>query len=212
MLPKLSDRAAMRCTSNITRFYPAWKQAQLRQSGGDALNDMLDFIDVNKAHLADLKQRIAEGETPCIDTGWPVLGGKVETAPEPQVIEKIIEVEKVVEVAREDTTRLEELENRLKAAQDALAARSETVMPDTGPEPIEASYDEPPAEIADLIDPSLTPKQNLDVLTAKFAAAKNLEEYARNNGDMTGAMQHLRDAERFESGIKWNRAVLVEVV
>ena len=174
------------------------------------MNDMLDFIDVNKAHLADLKQRIAEGETPCIDSNWPQPGGKVETAPEPKVIERIVEVEKIIEV--ENTERLDELENRLKAAQEALAARPETVIPDTGPEPIEASYDEPPAEIADLIDPSLTPKQNLDVLTAKFAAAKNLEEYARNNGDMTGAMQHLRDAERFESGIKWNRAVLVEVV
>lgn len=123
---------------------------------------------------------------------------------EPEIIEKIVEVE--------NTERLEELEAKLKATQEALEARPETVIPDTGPEPIEASYDEPPAEIADLIDPSLTPKQNLDVLTAKFAAAKNLEEYARNNGDMTGAMQHLRDAERFESGIKWNRAVLVEVV
>lgn len=131
-----------------------------------------------------------------------------------EVIEK--EVEKIVyrdrEVVREDTERLEELEAKLKATQEALEARPETVIPDTGPEPIEASYDEPPAEIADLIDPSLTPRQNLDVLTAKFAAAKNLEEYARDTGDKSAAMKHLKDAERFESGIKWNRAVLVEVV
>lgn len=74
------------------------------------------------------------------------------------------------------------------------------------------SYDEPPVDIVDLVDPSLTPRQNLDVLTSKFAAAKNAEEYARSNGDMKAAMEHLKDAERFESGIKWNRAVLVEVV
>jgi hypothetical protein len=73
-------------------------------------------------------------------------------------------------------------------------------------------HEEPPAAIADLIDPSLTPKQNLEALMAKFAAAKNMEEYSRSNGDMTAAMQHLKDAERFESGIKWNRAVLAEVL
>ena len=161
MLPKLSDRAAMRCTSNITRFYPEWKQSELRQSGGDALNDMLDFIDVNKEHLATLKQRIAEGETPCIDTGWPVMGATAEAAPEPEVIERIVEVEKVVEVPVEvvreveNTQRLEELEGRLKAALDALEARPETVMPDFEPKP-----EEPPAGIADLFqsDKPLAPQ------------------------------------------------------
>jgi hypothetical protein len=102
--------------------------------------------------------------------------------------------------------------DRLMSAQEALAARPETVMPDFEPEAKQESYDEPPAEIADLIDPDLTARQNLNALTAKFAAAKNLEEYCRSNDDMEGAMKHLRDAERFESGIKWNRAVLAEVV
>jgi hypothetical protein len=148
MLPKLSERAHMRCTSNITRFYPEWKQAELRQTGGDALNDMLDFIDECTAHLVTLKERIAEGETPCIDTGWPSPDGVVETAPEPEVIEEIVEVP--VEVVREveDTARLEELEGRLKAALDALADRPETVEPDFEPKP-----DEPPASIADLFQP-----------------------------------------------------------
>lgn len=159
MLPKLSERASMRCRANILRYYPSFMQAELRQSGGDALNDMLDFIDVNKEHLASLKQRIAEGETPCIDTGWPVLGGKVEAAPEPEVIEKVVEkiVEVPVEVVREveDTTRLDELESRLKAAQEALAARPETVMPD-----FEPKAEEPPAGIADLFhaDKPLAPQ------------------------------------------------------
>ena len=112
----------------------------------------------------------------------------------------------------ENTERLEKLEAKLKATQEALEARPETVMPEFEPETEQESYDEPPAEIADLIDPELTARQNLDALTAKFAAAKNLEEYCRSNDDMEGAMKHLRDAERFESGIKWNRAVLAEVV
>lgn len=154
-------------------------------------------------------------------TATPMSGETViEPAPEPEVIEKIVEVEKVVEVPVEvevvreveNTTRLNELEGRLKAALDALNERPETVIPDFEPKPAQESYDEPPAEIADLIDPDLTARQNLDALTAKFAAAKNMEEYCRSNGDMESAMKHLRDADRFESGIKWNRAVLAEVM
>ena len=161
MLPKLSERASMRATAHIRRFFPDWKQAELRQTGGDALNDMLDFIDECTEHLGTLKERIAEGETPCIDTGWPSPDGVVETAPEPEVIERIVEVEKVVEVPVEvvreveNTQRLEELEGRLKAALDALEDRPETVMPDFEPKP-----EEPPAGIADLFqsDKPLAPQ------------------------------------------------------
>lgn len=59
---------------------------------------------------------------------------------EPKIIEKIVEVE--------NTERLEELEAKLKATQEALDARPETVMPDFEPKP-----DEPPASIADLFHP-----------------------------------------------------------
>ena len=114
--------------------------------------------------------------------------------------------------ALEAEGKLQEALAEMANVKEALATRPETVMPDFEPEAEQESYDEPPAEIADLIDPDLTARQNLDALTAKYAAAKNLEEYCRSNDDMEGAMKHLRDAERFESGIKWNRAVLAEVV
>ena len=187
MLPKLSDRAAARCTAHIRRHYPDWKQSLIMFHGApDEVSEMEDFIARCKSHLVDLREEIAEGDTPCIDTGWPPLNA--------------------IEQPPEDTSRLEDLERQLTEAQEALQAK------EPEPETPEETYDEPPAELADLIDPSLTPRQNLDVLTAKFAAAKNLEEYARDNGDKASAMKHLKDAERFESGIKWNRAVLVEVV
>jgi hypothetical protein len=76
----------------------------------------------------------------------------------------------------------------------------------------EAKAEEPPAEIADLMDSSLTTRQNLEALIAKFRDAKSLEEMARSNGDMNAAMEHLRDAQRYDSGIKWNRARLAEVI
>ncbi|MEO1187747.1 MAG: hypothetical protein AAFW60_01645 [Pseudomonadota bacterium] len=70
----------------------------------------------------------------------------------------------------------------------------------------------PPTEILDVFDPSLNPRQNQETLLAKYAAAKNAEEHARAGGDMSKAMEHLQQAERFESGIKWNRAVHAEVL
>lgn len=77
---------------------------------------------------------------------------------------------------------------------------------------IEGEAESPPEAIADLFDPELTPRENQDALMTKFAAAKNAEEHARAGGDMASAMQHLKNAERYESGIKWNRAVHAEVL
>ncbi len=144
--------------------------------------------------------------------------GDVETVieqAEPEIveIEKIVEVpvevEKIVEVIKEVPIEIEKVvyvDRPLEQTLDNLEA-VKAKIDDRSP-----VREDPPAEIADLIDPSLTARQNLDALTAKFAAAKNMEEYCRANADMESAMKHLRDADRFESGIKWNRAVLAEVI
>ena len=202
MLPKLSERAAMRATAHIRRYYPDWRQSRILDSGSESDQLRMDeFISSCKDHLAKLRNQIADGETPCIDTKWPEpIDNRVELGTND---EGLIIVEKIVQ----DPALTEALEETKRKLDEALASRGEGE-----PEPIEANYDEPPAEIADLIDPDLTARQNLDVLIQKRTAAKHLEEMARSHGDMDEAMKHLKDVERFETGIKWNRAVLVEVV
>ena len=153
MLPKLSDRAASRCTANILRAYPAWKQAKLRSEGGESLEAMLEFINRNTAYLSELQAQISEGFTPCIDRGWPGMDAPTQPEPEPlikevEVIKEVpVEVEKIVEVEVERVVerpvekavyvkdpetieRLNDTERKLKAAQEALdAARSGETQP-----------------------------------------------------------------------------------
>jgi hypothetical protein len=76
----------------------------------------------------------------------------------------------------------------------------------------EAKAEEPPAEIADLMDPGLTTRQNLDALIAKYAKLMGEREYALKHGDESEAMKLLKRAETIDSGIKWNRARLAEVI
>jgi hypothetical protein len=71
---------------------------------------------------------------------------------------------------------------------------------------------EPPAAIAELFDPSLTARQNQDVLTRKYAALMSERELHLSANDTSKAMELLRKAERIESGINWNRARLAEAV
>ncbi len=151
MLPKLSTRAHQRCEANILRAYPAWKQAELRYEGGIAFDEMVQFIELCKAHLSQLKGQIAEGAAVCIDTGWPQLGEKPEPVVEPEVIIKEVPVEKIVtetvQVENPETVaKLEEMEalfGETKAELDGLKARSEAAVS-------EAPDDQPPASIADL--------------------------------------------------------------
>lgn len=190
MLPKLSERAAARCSAHIRRHYPDWKQAKILNGGFDSesqatLSKMRAFILDCKAHLSSLRERIAEGERPCIDTGWPKLN---ETAKTP---DKACNLEKAIEEQRA----------RADAAEAKLIDREVSGEPE-----------QPPAEIADLFDPQLTPRQNQDALLEKYRKAKGEEEYARDAGDMTSAMNFLKQAERYESGINWNRAVYAEVL
>ena len=75
-------------------------------------------------------------------------------------------------------------------------------------------YD-PPEDIADLFDASLTARQNHDRLTAKYA--EYMGEFARWHGygdheSSVKAAEYLKKAERIESGIRWNRAVHAEVI
>lgn len=180
----LSDRAVRRCETNTLRGYPAWKQAEILATGTEEQKaQMQSWIGANKAHLADIRARIADGQAVCIDSGWPKPGERVSAKPP----------EPAPTISPDTLSALEAAQAKLK--RDAPA--------------------EPPAEIADLFDPNLTPRQNQEALIAKFASFKSEEERYRSYGDsasMSKAMDFLRRAEHVDSGIKWNRAVNAEVV
>ena len=214
MLPKLSERASARCTAN--------KQAEIRQSG-EGLQDMEDFIALNKEHLTELREMIAEGERVCIDAGWPQLGAEseAEPAPEPEVIikEVPVEVEKIVEVEVEKVVEVKvkdpETEAQARAAEEALTEALDQLkaakakVDDRKPEPVP---DEPPEGISDLFDPNLTARQNQEALLKKYAALMSEREHELTAGNTSKAMDLLKRAERIESGITWNRARLAEVI
>jgi len=186
----------------ILAKYPLWKQINLltgviEQLADIARLDAPDFREM-RAHIVgtldycnQLEARIDAGEDVDPYAGWPTEF--VAKGPPDHVAANL---ERMVENGDIPEKVLDNLEAVQTKLQERPAAR----------------YEEPPVEIADLIDPSLTARQNLDALMAKFAAAKNMEEYCRSNGQMADAMKHLKDADRFESGIKWNRAVLAEVI
>jgi hypothetical protein len=122
------------CNERILSAYPVYKQLNLMREGGHELGCMNAWInaqrDACKVHelaIEGLDEDSLELRDYDIYSGWP---DEVD-APEP-----------------EDTSCLEELEAKLKAAQEALDARPETVEPDFEPKP-----DEPPASIADLFQP-----------------------------------------------------------
>ncbi|MEO0449108.1 MAG: hypothetical protein AAFZ74_02175 [Pseudomonadota bacterium] len=106
--------------------------------------DTASFREARDQHFADL---IPRGPAERVVSNKVVVD-RVVSQP-PKVIEKVVEkiVEVPVEVVREveNTDRLDELESRLKAAQEALERRPETVAPDPDPVP-----DLPPEAIADL--------------------------------------------------------------
>jgi len=79
-------------------------------------------------------------------------------------------------------------------------------------EALDAAPKQPPEAIADLIDPNLTAQQNMDALIDKYAATMSEREHELSGGNTSRAMELLRKAERLDSGIKWNRARLAEVL
>jgi len=170
------------CNERILSAYPAHKQMNLMRAGGHDLNCMDAWINA---------QRDA-----C----------KVHELAIESLDEESLELRDYdIHAGWPDDVDVEDEESSAEAVLDELESVKDAI--DSHPRHVE-----PPAAIADLIDPSLTPKQNLDALMAKYRTAKNLEEYARSGGDMSAAMKHLNDADRFESGIKWNRAVLAEMI
>lgn len=111
----LYDKAAHRCTLNICRAYPEWKQAHLTEDERPAFEA---WRQLNLSHLAGLRAAITQGGAPDIDRGWPVFGAEPEAVDEPKVIEVIKEVEVVREV---DNPRLVQMLEKRGREVDQLA-------------------------------------------------------------------------------------------
>lgn len=123
-----------------------------------------------------------------------------------EVTRETVEVERVVD--RIVTVDNPEQARRIAELEAMLAAKA---APD--PEPIRAHV--PPAEIADLIDVHETPPQTHERLTRLYAEAKQGAELARNYGGTFNGksiVEWERKAERYESGIDWNRGRLAETI
>ena len=113
-----------------------------------------------------------------------------------------VPVERVVYQDSPETLR------KLVEMEAALAAASAPK-----PEPVSAHI--PPPEIADLIEINETPPETHARLTRLYAEAKQGAELARTYGGTFNGksiVEWERKAERFESGIKWNRGRLSEVI
>ena len=106
------------------------------------------------------------------------------------------------------------------SAPEIVEADVPALAPESEPE-VEPDLDQvaPSPDVQEVLDEVLhewenamtIPARDLMLrLTAKYAAAKGAEEYARTHGQMTEAMKHLKAAERYESGIDWNRPRLAE--
>lgn len=126
----------------------------------------------------------------------PVRKPKPEPAPEPEAIEPEPEPEPEVHVSEEV---LEKVEASLTDAKAKIDERP-------------PAYEEPPASIADLFDPELTARQNQEALQKKYADAMSMREIHLANDEDSKAMELLKKAERYDSGINWNRARLAEVI
>ena len=97
---------------------------------------------------------------------------------------------------------------KLAEMEAALAAASAPK-----PEPVSAHI--PPAEIADLIEMSETPPETHARLTRLYADAKQGAELARSYGGTFNGksiVEWERKAERYESGLKWNRGRMAETI
>ena len=185
----------------ILAKYPLWKQVNLltdaiEQLADKAGLDVSEFRDM-RAHIVgtlaycnELEARINAGEDVDPYAGWPTEF--VAKGPPDHVrrnLERMVENGDISEKVLDD----------LEAVQTKLQERPE-------------AHVEPPAELAELFDPSLTARQNQEALIAKYSKLMSKREYALKDGNESEAMRLLKRAETIDSGIKWNRARLAEVV
>ena len=125
------------------------------------------------------------------------------------------------EVIRETVTETVEVPVERVVYQDSpetlrrLAEMEALLAAASAPKPEPVAKHIPPAEIADLIEINETPPETHARLTRLYAEAKQGAELARTYGGTFNGksiVEWERKAERFESGIKWNRGRLSEVI
>jgi hypothetical protein len=104
-----------------------------------------------------------------------------------------------------DRERIEMLEKRVKRLEDLIRE---------APEPVEIPeflQDNPPAELADLFDPADTAPQSNEKLLVRLREVLGLIGLAEDAGGRA-APELYRRKDRLESGIRWNRGRLAEVI
>jgi hypothetical protein len=164
---------------------------------------------VTLAHDLLAKYRIERGEpiahpTPVTVSGEEMRGAAPEASPQPEpptVIEKTVEVEKIVENP-ETQERLAEALRKLDEANAALESRK-------------AGASVPPPEIADLIRLNESYERTDERLVALFNEAKQKAYLAMNrDGTYEGlsAVAWEKKAERYDSAIQWNRGRQAEAI
>ena len=144
-----------------------------------------------EALARDLKAQWEKVEAERLRTAQPKPEHKL-----PQSAERVVTVDNP-----EQAKKIAELEAALAAASAPK------------PEPVSAHI--PPPELADLIEINETPPETHARLTKLYSDAKQGAELARAYGGTfngKGVVEWERKAERYESGIKWNRGRLAETI
>lgn len=126
------------------------------------------------------------------------LGASAVMPPKPEPAPKPVEQPEPEAPAEAVLRQMDQLET----VQEVLAEAA------TDPE----VSDVPPDTLADLFDPELTARQNQEALLKKYKETMSMREIHLSHNETSEAMECLRKAERLESGIKWNRARLAEVI